>query len=144
MITNYKLKQHVVLLCYLNIRGRDSLYRETGWGKLSSRRERRKLCLMYNMYHNLICVIYYPLLLVMLLSSLKYYLFRSNIITFSRCVCRFIREDASHFLLKCRLYCEQGTVLVIFYTTIIFGEIIELYYLETFKRTRLEIFCYQK
>jgi hypothetical protein len=51
MITNYKLKQHVVLLCYLNIRGRDSLYRETGWGKLSSRRERRKLCLMYNMYH---------------------------------------------------------------------------------------------
>jgi hypothetical protein len=30
---------------------RDSLYQETGWGKLSSRRERRKLCLMYNMYH---------------------------------------------------------------------------------------------
>jgi hypothetical protein len=30
---------------------RDSLYQETGWGKLFSRRGRRKLCLMYNMYH---------------------------------------------------------------------------------------------
>jgi len=30
---------------------RDSLYRETGWGKLSSRRERRKLCFLYSMYH---------------------------------------------------------------------------------------------
>ena len=27
---------------------------------------------------------------------------------------------------------------------IIFGQILELYYLETLKRTRLEIFCYQK
>ena len=30
---------------------KDSVYQETGWGKLSSRRERKKLCLMYNMYH---------------------------------------------------------------------------------------------
>jgi hypothetical protein len=30
---------------------RESSYQETGWGKLSSRRERKKLCLMYNMYH---------------------------------------------------------------------------------------------
>jgi hypothetical protein len=30
---------------------RDSLYQKTGWKKLSSRRERKKLCLMYNMYH---------------------------------------------------------------------------------------------
>ena len=44
-------------------------------------------------------------------SSLKYDLFRSNIITDSRCVCGYIREDASHFLLNCRLYIEQRTVL---------------------------------
>ena len=30
---------------------RDSVYKETGWEKLSSTRERKKLCLMYNMYH---------------------------------------------------------------------------------------------
>jgi hypothetical protein len=30
---------------------RDSVYKETGWEKISSRRERKKLCLMYNMYH---------------------------------------------------------------------------------------------
>ena len=30
---------------------RDSVYQETEWEKLSSRRERKKLCLMYNMYH---------------------------------------------------------------------------------------------
>jgi hypothetical protein len=30
---------------------RESLYQETGWEKISSRRERKKLCLMYNMYH---------------------------------------------------------------------------------------------
>jgi hypothetical protein len=47
-------------------------------------------------------------------SSLKYDLFRSNIITDSRCDCGFIREDASHFLLNCRLYIEQRTVLLIF------------------------------
>jgi hypothetical protein len=44
-------------------------------------------------------------------SSLKNDLFRSNIITDSRCVCGFTREDASHFLLNCRLYIEQRTVL---------------------------------
>ena len=30
---------------------RDSVYKETGWEKISSRLERKKLCLMYNMYH---------------------------------------------------------------------------------------------
>ena len=44
-------------------------------------------------------------------SSLKYDLFRSNIITDSRCIFEFIREDASYFLLNCRLYIEQRTVL---------------------------------
>jgi hypothetical protein len=44
-------------------------------------------------------------------SSLKYDLFRSNIITDSRCVCGYTREDASHFLLNCPLYIEQRTVL---------------------------------
>jgi hypothetical protein len=44
-------------------------------------------------------------------SSLKYDLFRCNIITYSRWVCGFIREGALHFLLNCRLYIEQGTVL---------------------------------
>ena len=44
----------------------------------------------------------------------------------------------SHFLLKCRLYSEKRT------PAIIFGQILELYYLETLKRTRQEIFCYQK
>ena len=37
-----------------------------------------------------------------------YDLFRSNIITDSRCVCGYI---ASHFLLNYRLYIEQWTVL---------------------------------
>jgi hypothetical protein len=45
-------------------------------------------------------------------SSLKYYLFRSSIIPYSSCVCEFIKEDYFHFLLKCRLYSEQRTVLV--------------------------------
>jgi len=50
---DYKLqieaaRSFTVLTEYLS---KDSLYRETGWGKLSGRRERRKLCLMYNMYH---------------------------------------------------------------------------------------------
>jgi hypothetical protein len=31
--------------------GRESLYQDMGWEKLSSRRERKQLCLMYNMYH---------------------------------------------------------------------------------------------
>ena len=44
-------------------------------------------------------------------SSLKYDLFRFNIITDSRYVCGYIREDASHFLLNCRFYIEQRTVL---------------------------------
>jgi hypothetical protein len=44
-------------------------------------------------------------------SSLKYDLFRSNIITDSRCVCGYIRDDASQFLLNCRLYIEQRTIL---------------------------------
>ena len=55
-------------------------------------------------------------------SSLKYDLFRSNIITDSRCVCGFTMKDASHFLLNCRLYIEQRTVLFIS---------LHLYYLET-------------
>jgi hypothetical protein len=37
-------------------------------------------------------------------SSLKYDLFWSNVITDSRCVCGYIRENPSHFLLNCRLY----------------------------------------
>ena len=45
-------------------------------------------------------------------SSIKYYLFRSSIIPYSSCVCEFIKEDYFHFLLKCRLYSEQRTVLV--------------------------------
>ena len=44
-------------------------------------------------------------------SSLKYDLFRCNIIKDSRCVCGFIREDASLFVLNCRLYIEQRTIL---------------------------------
>lgn len=38
---------------------------------------------------------------------------------------------------------EQRTVLYCFYTTII-GEILELKYLETLKKTRFKIWCYQK
>ena len=44
-------------------------------------------------------------------SSLKYDIFRCNIIKDSRYVCGYIREDASHFILKCHLYIEQRTVL---------------------------------
>ena len=44
-------------------------------------------------------------------SSLKYDIFRCNIIKDSKCVCGYIMEDASHFLLKCHLYIEQRTVL---------------------------------
>jgi hypothetical protein len=176
---------------------RESLYQETGWEKLSSRWERKKLCLMYNMYHGYapfyLCDLLLPLVrdvtkcpvrnrnyytvprcrlslhhssfipsvinlwnsldndtrntrtfdtfkinlkrkivlakipahflvgerrpnvlyarLRRNCSSLKYDLFRSNIITDSRCVCGYIREDASHFLLNCRLYIEQRTIL---------------------------------
>jgi hypothetical protein len=176
---------------------RNSLYQETGWEKLSSRRERRKLCLMYSMYHghvpSYLCDLLPPLVRdvtnypvrnrndytvprcrlslyqssfipsvinlwnsldnetrntrtydmlkinlkrkVVLpkipghflvgdrisnilysrlhnnCSSLKYDLFRCNIIKDSRCVCGYIREDASHFLLNCHLYIKQRTVL---------------------------------
>jgi hypothetical protein len=78
-------------------------------------------------------------------SSLKYDIFRSNIITDSRCVCGYtcIREDASHFLLNCRLYIEQRPIIFNFCTTTFFGEILELCYLETLKKTRLKLFCYQ-
>ena len=48
-------------------------------------------------------------------SSLKYDIFRCNIIQDSRCVCGYIMEDASHFLLKCHLYIEQRTVLFHFF-----------------------------
>jgi hypothetical protein len=44
-------------------------------------------------------------------SSLKYDLFRCNIIKDWRCICGYIREDSSHFLLNCHLYIEQRTVL---------------------------------
>ena len=54
---------------------RESLYQETGCEKLSSRRERKKLCLMYDMYHGqapsyLFCMTYYPLLFAMLPTTL--------------------------------------------------------------------------
>jgi hypothetical protein len=167
------------------------------WGKLSSRRERKKLCLMYNMYHghapSYLCDLLPPMVrdvtnypvrnrndyavprcrlslyqssfipfvinfwnsldndtrntrtsdsfkitlkskvvlakiqghfligdrrhnilyarLRRSCSPLKYDLFRSNIITDSKCICGFTREDTSHFLLNCRLYIEQRTVL---------------------------------
>ena len=69
----------------------------------------------------------------------------SNIITDSRYSCGFIREDASLFLLNYRLYIEQRTVFFICYNTIIlFGEILELYYLETLKTTMLKMFSYHK
>ena len=66
-------------------------------------------------------------------SSLKYDLFRSNIITDSRCVCGYIREDASYFLLNCHLYIEQRTILFNFLHHHNFGKILELCYLETQK-----------
>jgi len=53
---------------------RDSLYQETEGGKLSSRQERRKLCLMNNMYHghapSYLCDLL-PLLFVMLPTTLS-------------------------------------------------------------------------
>jgi hypothetical protein len=39
---------------------------------------------------------------------------------------------------------NRGQFSFIFYTTIIFGEISEHYYLETFKKTWLKIFCYHR
>ena len=39
---------------------------------------------------------------------------------------------------------NRGQFSLFFYTTIIFGEILELYYLYTLKKTWLEIVCYQK
>ena len=82
-------------------------------------------------------------------SWLKYDLFRSNIITDSRCVCGFIREDACHFLLNSRLYINisnRGQLSLIFCITMILGVILEFYYLETLEKTRLnfKIFCYQR
>jgi hypothetical protein len=179
---------------------RDSLYQETGWEKLSSRQERKKLCLMYNMCHghapSYLCDLLPPLVrdvtnypvrnrndytvprcrlslyqssfipsvinlwnsldndtrntrtsdsfkinlkskvvlakipahflvgdkrhnilyarLRRSCSTLKYDLFRSNIITDSRCAYGFTREDTSYFLLNCRLYIEQKRVLLNF------------------------------
>ena len=50
---------------------RDPLYQETGWEKLSSRRERKKLCLICTMdTPHLICVTYCPLWFVMLPTNL--------------------------------------------------------------------------
>ena len=77
-------------------------------------------------------------------SSLKYDLFRCNIIKDWRCVCGYIREDSSHFLLNCHLYIEQRTVLFHFLHQHNFRRDIRTYYLETLKKTLLKIFCYQK
>ena len=56
----------------------------------------------------------------------------------------YIRKPHFHFLLNCRLYIEQRTVLFKKNCTItIFGMILELYYLETLKKTRFKIICYQ-
>ena len=53
-------------------------------------------------------------------SSLKYDLFRYNIITDSRCIFGFIREDASYFLLNCAYISNRGQFSLMFCTTIIF------------------------
>ena len=72
-------------------------------------------------------------------SSLKYDLFRSNIITDSRCVCGFTREDASHFLLNCRLYISnKGQFSLMFCKNTIFGKILKLCYLETLKKDQAQ------
>ena len=42
------------------------------------------------------------------------------------------------------IYRTEDSSLYFFYTTIFFGEIYELYYLKTLKKTRLKICCYQK
>jgi hypothetical protein len=46
-------------------------------------------------------------------------------------------------LLNCRLYIEQRPIIFNFCTTTFFGEILELCYLETLKKTRLKLFYYQ-
>ena len=75
-------------------------------------------------------------------SSPKDDLFRSNIITDSRCACGYIEEDASHFLLNGKRYIStKGQLFLIFCTTAIFGKILELCYLETLKKTRLKKFA---
>jgi hypothetical protein len=73
-------------------------------------------------------------------SSLKYMydLFRSNIITDSRCVCGYIAFSWTTAYIS-----NNGQFSLIFCTTTIFGKILELCYLETLKKTRLKIFCYQ-
>jgi hypothetical protein len=61
---------------------RDSLYQETGWGKLSSRRERRKLCLMYNISTTF---------LLRLILSISYVLV--FLVSLSRLFQRFMKRD---------------------------------------------------
>jgi hypothetical protein len=72
-------------------------------------------------------------------SLLKYDLFRSNIITVSRCVC-----GLPTFTWTVACISNRGQLSLIFGTTIIFGEILELYYLETLKTSKPKICCYRK
>jgi len=77
-------------------------------------------------------------------SSLKSDLFRSNIITDSRCVCGFTREDASHFPLNCRLYIEQRTVLFHFLHHHDFQRDIRTLLFGDSKKTKPKIYSYRK
>ena len=63
----------------------DSLYQETGWGKLSSRRERKKFCLMYNMYHGHVPSYLYDLLPPLVRDVTNYPVRNRNDYTVPRC-----------------------------------------------------------
>ena len=64
---------------------RESLYQETGWEKLSSKRERKKLCLMYNMYHGHALSYLCDLLLPLVRDVTNYPVRKRNDYTVPRC-----------------------------------------------------------
>jgi hypothetical protein len=67
---------------------RESLYQETGWEKLSSRWERKKLCLMYNMYAlSYLCDLLLPLVLILKVSNVLVFL-----VSLSRLFQRFMTD----------------------------------------------------
>jgi len=47
-VTNQSLGAARIVTGLTVYSNRDSLHQETGWGKLPSRQERKKLCLMHN------------------------------------------------------------------------------------------------
>ena len=121
---------------------RDSLYQKTGWKKLSNRRERKKLCLMYNMYHGHAPSYLCDLLTPLVRDITKYPVRNRNDYTIPRC--RLSLYQFSFILSVINLWSNRGQFSFIYCTTIIIRERLELDYLEILKKTKSKIYCYRK